>query len=121
MTARITHWTQGSETDGDSGRTGAVFNPATGEQTGEVALASRAEVDAAVAQRDRGAPPAGARRRWPRAPASSSASASCSPQRTDELAAIVTGEHGKVLSDAAGRDPARPGERRVRRRRRRTC
>src|SRR5919107_1537357 len=34
MTTRITHWTNGGATPGGSGRSGAVFNPATGEQTG---------------------------------------------------------------------------------------
>ena len=42
MTTRITHWTNGAATPGGSGRSGAVYNPATGEQTGEVDFASRA-------------------------------------------------------------------------------
>src|SRR3954449_10278357 len=49
MVTRITHWIDGAATDGTSGRTAPVFNPATGEQTGEVDLASSGEVDAAVA------------------------------------------------------------------------
>src|SRR5271154_357033 len=44
----LNHWIGGKSTPGSSGRTGKVFNPATGVQTGEVDLASVAEVDAAV-------------------------------------------------------------------------
>ena len=101
MTTRITHWIDGRESAGTSGRTAPVFNPATGEQTGEVGLATAAEVDAAVAKARAAA------REW-RASSLSRRSAvlfafrELLHQRTDELAAIITAEHGKVLSDAAG-------------------
>ena len=101
MTTRITHWIDGRESAGTSGRTAPVFNPATGEQTGEVDLATAAEVDAAVAKARAAA------REW-RASSLSRRSAvlfafrELLHQRTDELAAIITAEHGKVLSDAAG-------------------
>lgn len=101
MTTHITHWVDGRESAGTSGRTAPVFNPATGEQTGEVDLATAAEVDAAVAQARAAA------REW-RASSLSRRSAvlfafrELLHQRTDELAAIITAEHGKVLSDAAG-------------------
>jgi acyl-CoA reductase-like NAD-dependent aldehyde dehydrogenase len=49
MTSRISHWIDGSITAGTSGRTGPVFNPATGLLSGEVDLASTDEVNAAVA------------------------------------------------------------------------
>ena len=93
MTTRITHWIDGRESAGTSGRTAPVFNPATGEQTGEV--------DAAVAKARAAA------REW-RASSLSRRSAvlfafrELLHQRTDELAVIITAEHGKVLSDAAG-------------------
>ena len=45
----IDHWISGQRVAGASGKTGPVFNPATGQQQGEVALASVAEVDKAVA------------------------------------------------------------------------
>ena len=48
MTAPIHHWIDGAEVSGRSGRTGPVFNPATGEQTGAVDLAGAAEVVAAI-------------------------------------------------------------------------
>ncbi len=101
MTVRISHWTDGRETAGESGRTGPVFNPATGEQTGEVDLASRAEVDRVVA---------GAREAATAWRSASIATRSGVLFRfrellaasIDELAAIITAEHGKVLSDAKG-------------------
>ena len=49
MVNRISHWIDGAVVPGNSGRSGPVYNPATGEQTGEVDLASTAEVAAAVA------------------------------------------------------------------------
>ncbi len=45
----IQHWIDGKVVESTSGRTAPVFNPALGEQTGAVALASVDEVDAAVA------------------------------------------------------------------------
>ena len=60
---RIPHWIGGTRVDGTSGRTGPVFNPATGRQSGAVDLASVEEVDAAVAMRPRRRSRRGARRR----------------------------------------------------------
>ena len=45
----IEHWVGGAATPGSSGRTSPVFDPARGVQQAEVALASTADVDAAVA------------------------------------------------------------------------
>src|SRR5213080_2106593 len=45
---RIPHWIGGRRVDGSSGRSGQVFNPAAGTQTGAVDFASVEEVDAAV-------------------------------------------------------------------------
>ena len=101
MTTRISHWIDGRETPGTSGRAAPVFNPATGRQTGEVDLASAAETSAAVAA----AVVAG--KEWRRASLSSRSAVlfrfrELLHDRSDELAAIITAEHGKVLSDAAG-------------------
>ena len=101
MTARIPHWTNGSETPGGSGRTSPVHNPATGVQTGEADLASRAEVEAAVAQA------ADAARGWRSASLATRTGVlfrfrELLAESMDELAAVVTAEHGKVLSDAKG-------------------
>jgi malonate-semialdehyde dehydrogenase (acetylating)/methylmalonate-semialdehyde dehydrogenase len=101
MTTHIPHWIDGRESRGTSGRTAPVFNPATGAQTGEVDLASAAEVDAVVAQASAAA------REWRQSSLSRRSAVLFAfrellHQRTDELAAIITAEHGKVLSDAAG-------------------
>ncbi|MFC4949644.1 CoA-acylating methylmalonate-semialdehyde dehydrogenase [Pseudonocardia sp. GCM10023141] len=101
MTTRIPHWIDGRETPGTSGRRSPVFNPATGAQTGDVDLASTEEVDAAVASATAAA------REWRHASLSKRAAVLFAlreliHQRTDELAAIITAEHGKVLADAAG-------------------
>ena len=45
----IQHWIGGKQTTGASTRSGPVWNPATGEQQAQVALAEPADVDAAVA------------------------------------------------------------------------
>src|SRR6185503_5537018 len=46
---RVNHWINGRRVAGRSGRSGPVYNPATGEQAREVDFASVEEVDAAVA------------------------------------------------------------------------
>ena len=49
VTTTLTHWISGATYDGTSGRTSPVHNPATGQVTGAVALASEADVEHAVA------------------------------------------------------------------------
>ncbi|TFZ54744.1 aldehyde dehydrogenase family protein, partial [Methylorubrum sp. Q1] len=49
MTTAINHYIGGRTVAGTSGRSAPVFNPATGEETGRVALADTADVNAAVA------------------------------------------------------------------------
>src|SRR5829696_352715 len=97
----IDHWIHGSRVSGTSGRTAPVHDPATGRQTGDVPLASTAEVDAVV----KTAVAAG--RDWRTSSLSTRAAVLFAfrellHNHTDELAAIVTAEHGKVLSDAVG-------------------
>jgi malonate-semialdehyde dehydrogenase (acetylating) / methylmalonate-semialdehyde dehydrogenase len=101
MTTRISHWIDGRLTPGTSGRSSAVYNPATGAQAAEVDLASSAEVDAVVARA------VDAAQEWRRSSLSRRAAVLFAfrqllHDKADELAAIVTAEHGKVLSDAAG-------------------
>jgi malonate-semialdehyde dehydrogenase (acetylating)/methylmalonate-semialdehyde dehydrogenase len=101
MTQRISHWMAGRKTPGTSGRTAPVYNPATGLRSAEVELASGSEVQVAVAQA------VAAATQWRHASLSQRAGVLFNfrqllHERTDELAAIVTAEHGKVLSDAAG-------------------
>jgi malonate-semialdehyde dehydrogenase (acetylating) / methylmalonate-semialdehyde dehydrogenase len=98
---RVSHWIGGRLVAGTSGRTGPVYNPATGEIAREVDFASVEEIDAAVAAAKAAFPG------W--------RSTSLS-KRTDilfrirnlvdkhraDIAAILTAEHGKVPGDALG-------------------
>ncbi|NWG26405.1 MAG: CoA-acylating methylmalonate-semialdehyde dehydrogenase [Pseudorhodoplanes sp.] len=97
----IGHFIGGKTVAGKSGRTGDVFDPNTGEVQAKVALASKAETEAAIAN----------------AAAAQPAWAATNPQRrarvmfkfleliqkeTDSLARLLSSEHGKVLADAKG-------------------
>ena len=97
----IGHWIGGSAVTGTSGRVGSVWNPASGVQAAEVTLASSAEVDEVV--------------KVAVAAATGWANSTLSQRATlffrlrelivahrEELAALVTREHGKVHSDALG-------------------
>jgi malonate-semialdehyde dehydrogenase (acetylating) / methylmalonate-semialdehyde dehydrogenase len=97
----INHWIGGRSVAGKSGRSGPVYNPATGEQTGEVDLASVEEVDAAVAAAKE------AFESWRRVSLAKRAELMFNirelvHERREEVARILTSEHGKVLSDALG-------------------
>jgi len=98
---RIGHWLDGRELGDKAERLGDVYNPATGEVTAQVALASAGEVDSAVASSHR------AFETWREVPLTHRARIFFSfrellEANKDELAGIITSEHGKVLSDAAG-------------------
>jgi malonate-semialdehyde dehydrogenase (acetylating)/methylmalonate-semialdehyde dehydrogenase len=101
MVNRISHWIDGTLTPGTSGRTSPVYNPATGLQSGEVELASAAEVSAAVSSAKEAA------REWRSASLSRRSGVLFAFREVlhagaDDLAKIITAEHGKVLSDAHG-------------------
>ncbi len=98
---RIEHWIDGKVVASTSGRTGPVFNPATGEQTGEVALASVDEVDAAVAAAKAAFPAWRATSLSRRAEVLFRMRELVDANRK-EIATLLTAEHGKVLSDAMG-------------------
>jgi malonate-semialdehyde dehydrogenase (acetylating) / methylmalonate-semialdehyde dehydrogenase len=98
---RISHWIGGKGVTGTSGRTGPVYDPATGEQTHEVDFASVEELDAAVQ--------AAKEAFWSWRSTSLSKRADMFfrlrellDARKPELARIVSSQHGKVVSDAAG-------------------
>jgi len=98
---RISHWIGGKAVVGESGRTGPVFNPATGVQTHEVDFATTEEMEAAVTTAAEAFPA------WRSTSLSKRADIlfrirELLEQRKPELARIVTSQHGKVLSDAAG-------------------
>ena len=101
MSRTIPHFINGKTVEGRSGRFGDVFNPATGEVQAKVALAAKAEVDAAIAAAAAAFPA------WAQTPALQRARMlfrfkSLVEANLDKFAAIVTSEHGKVLSDARG-------------------
>ncbi|MGY0071175.1 CoA-acylating methylmalonate-semialdehyde dehydrogenase [Streptomyces sp. QTS137] len=97
----VSHWIGGKPAEGTSGRFGPVWNPATGAQEKQVAFADTTEVDAAVAAAK---------------DAFESWGTSSLARRTailfkyrelldahrDEIAELITAEHGKVHSDALG-------------------
>jgi malonate-semialdehyde dehydrogenase (acetylating) / methylmalonate-semialdehyde dehydrogenase len=99
---RITHLLNGTPWQGTAERTSPVYNPATGEQTGELDLASAALVDEVVST---------AHDAW----AADWGNVSLAKrtqvlfrfrellnERKEDIAALITAEHGKVLSDALG-------------------
>jgi malonate-semialdehyde dehydrogenase (acetylating) / methylmalonate-semialdehyde dehydrogenase len=101
MTAQITHFIDGKRSAGQSGRTAEVFNPNTGQVQSLVPMANTSEVAAAVASAKE------AQKEW----------AAFNPQRrarvlmkfvelvnehVDEIAELLSLEHGKTLSDSRG-------------------
>jgi len=98
---RISHWIDGAVVAGESGRSGPVFNPATGEQTASVDFASVAEVDAAVAAAKAAFPAWRATGLGRRAEVMFHLRELVDANRK-EIASLLTAEHGKVLSDALG-------------------
>src|SRR5581483_3095256 len=97
----IHHWIGGKTVEGTSGRSGPVWNPATGEQTGSVDFASVEEVDAAVRAAEE------AFKSWRSVSLSRRAELffrirELVHEHREDIARILTAEHGKVLSDALG-------------------
>jgi malonate-semialdehyde dehydrogenase (acetylating)/methylmalonate-semialdehyde dehydrogenase len=97
----IEHWIGGSATGGTGSRRAPVFNPATGARQHEVVLAETADVDAAVAAAKT------AFGSWSQASLSKRSKVLFAfrelvNSHVQELAGIISDEHGKVLSDAAG-------------------
>ncbi len=97
----IPHWIDGRPANGTSTAVSAVFDPATGETVAEVLLADAADVDAAVRSA------AAAFEHWSQASLSRRTSVLFAfrqlvHEHLDELAVLVSQEHGKVLADARG-------------------
>ncbi|UZX01738.1 CoA-acylating methylmalonate-semialdehyde dehydrogenase [Arthrobacter sp. CDRTa11] len=101
MVRELSHYVGGQRVSGTSGRYGDVFDPCTGEVQARLPLASRAEVQNVVAAAEKAQP------EW----------AAMNPQRRgrillafvelvnrnlDELATLLSSEHGKTLADAKG-------------------
>ncbi len=97
----IAHYINGQLITGSSARTQHVTNPSTGQVTGQVALANRADVDAAVAVAQAAFP------QWADTPPLRRARVlfrflDLLNQNRDALAHAITAEHGKVFTDAQG-------------------
>ncbi|MEU4294002.1 CoA-acylating methylmalonate-semialdehyde dehydrogenase [Kribbella sp. NPDC026596] len=100
-TERITHLVAGTPWAGVSERTSKVYNPATGAVTGELDLASAATVDEVVKVAHE------ASRSWAQTSLTKRAQVLFAYRELvnrdkERIAAIITSEHGKVLSDALG-------------------
>jgi malonate-semialdehyde dehydrogenase (acetylating)/methylmalonate-semialdehyde dehydrogenase len=98
---RISHWIGGRPVAGESGRTGPVYNPALGVQTGEVDFATAEEIGQAVASA-KDAFPAWREVSLSRRQELMFRIRQLVHDRLEEIARILTDEHGKVLSDAKG-------------------
>src|SRR5258706_8946365 len=101
MPKELQHWIEGRAVAGASGQFGDVYNPARGELTARVPLANQAEVGRAVAAAAKAFPG------WAATPPLRRARVmfkfnELMNQHRDELAKIITSEHGKVFSDAQG-------------------
>ncbi|WP_422116145.1 CoA-acylating methylmalonate-semialdehyde dehydrogenase [Brachybacterium sp. UNK5269] len=100
MVYEITHWIDGGEVAG-SGSTQPVLNPATNEQVGTLHLADAATVDRAVQVAT------AAQREWAQVSLSRRTQIlyrmrELMIEHTDEIASVITREHGKTLADARG-------------------
>src|SRR6201985_770919 len=101
MSKTISNFVGGNVVPTKSSRSGPVYNPATGEQSGTVGLSASDEVRAAVGAARKAFPG------WANTPPLRRARIlnkflRIMEDRIDELAAVITAEHGKVLSDAQG-------------------
>ncbi len=101
MTTVLHHWIDGRATEGMPERHDPLHDPAAGAQTGTLPIASLDDVDAAVASAKAAFP------RWRDTSLSHRNRIlfrfrDLVDRHTDELAALITGQHGKVLSDAKG-------------------
>ncbi len=98
---QISHWINGAEVTGTSGRSGAVFNPATGVQSATVDFASVDEIDAAVAAATAAFPAWRATNLSRRAEIMFNIRNLVQSNR-NEIASMLSAEHGKVITDALG-------------------
>ena len=99
--SNIDHWIDGRLVASESGRTSPVYNPATGEITAQVGLASVAEVDAAVAAAKNAFPAWRATSLSRRAEVMFNFRQLVNENRVF-ISELISREHGKVPSDAAG-------------------
>ena len=101
VNAPLHHYINGKKVPGASGRTGDIYNPATGQVTKQVPLASKSEVEDAIAAAQDAFPG------WAATPAGRRAQIMFNfrdliKKNMDRLAESVSSEHGKTLDDAKG-------------------
>lgn len=101
MTEKLAHFINGQRVAGTSGNFQDVYNPAIGESHAQVALASSDEVKAAIDVADAAFPA------WSTTPAAKRAAVMFKFRELlyahqDEIASLVSREHGKTLADAKG-------------------
>lgn len=101
MTSTINHFIGGRQAAGRGNRTAPVFNPASGAQSGTITVAGAEEVRDAVGRAEEAFPGWAATTPLRRARILN-AFLRILEERIDELAAVITAEHGKVLFDAKG-------------------
>lgn len=101
MTHTIANWISGAQAAATSGQQLPVYNPATGVVSGQVQLASHADVDAAVASA-KAAFPAWSNLSPLRRSRVLNRFLALLNEHRDELARLITAEHGKVFTDAQG-------------------
>ena len=97
----LPHWKHGAPFAGDSDRTAPVYDPATGQVTTHVALASEADADAVIADAD-AAYPAWRDTSLARRTQVLFRFRELLNARKHEAAEIITSEHGKVMLRRAG-------------------
>ncbi|WP_319413495.1 CoA-acylating methylmalonate-semialdehyde dehydrogenase [uncultured Cohaesibacter sp.] len=101
MTREYGHYINGAHVAGTSGRFADIYNPATGEVQAKVALASPAELDAAVKAAAKAQPAWAATNPQRRARVMMKFGALIN-EHMEELAELVSREHGKTIPDARG-------------------
>lgn len=101
MVRELTHFIGGRQLRGASGRAGDVFNPATGEIQAKTPLASKAEVRTAVESSLKAFPEWAAQNPQKRARVMFNFKALVE-KNMDELAHMLSAEHGKVVADSKG-------------------
>ncbi|MBV9441239.1 MAG: CoA-acylating methylmalonate-semialdehyde dehydrogenase [Acidobacteriaceae bacterium] len=98
---RVSHWIGGKPVESQSGRSGTVWNPATGQPQASVDFASEDEVDGAVAAAKAAFP------EWRATPLSRRSEIlfrfrELIDTNRNEIARFLTSEHGKIFADASG-------------------
>src|SRR6202453_1147650 len=97
----VTHWIGGKPWTGEADRRGDIYTPATGHISGTVDFATKQDVDDAVKTATEAA------KSWGRVSLAKRATVLFAfrelvKNHATELAKLITAEHGKVASDAAG-------------------